>query len=482
MSDQNIRTGVIKGTAWKFTERILAQTLSLIVSVIIARLLDPSDYGIVGLTTVFFSFANVFVSGGLNTALMQKKDADQDDYDTVFSVSFIVSLIIYLILFFLAPYIAKLYDQQVLIKLIRVLGISLPIYAIKSVICAYISSNLQFKKFFFATFWGLVVSAVVGISMALKGYGVWALAAQQLTNTIVGTIVLFSVTKLRLSLRIARERIKNLINYGWKIMASSLMGVTITQINPLVIGRKYTSADLSFYTKGKSFPDMLSTSILNTIAAVLFPVLSKYQNNKTMLLRYTRLYMCIASFVVFPAMLGFAGVAENFVRVVLGEKWLPSVYYIQIACFAIIFDVISIGNCETIKAMGRSDVYLKMEIVKKCGYFITLVLFLLFTNSPQGLALSSWVCAVIQVTVNTIPNKKLIDYKGIQQLQDLVPNLILSMIMFVIVLAIGRLKISALLLLCLQIATGGILYILLAFITRNRTLAFLIETIKNLQR
>lgn len=478
MNEKNIKDGVIKGALWKFAERIIAQALSLAVSILIARLLDPSDFGVVSITTIFFTFANVIISGGLNTALIQKKEADRDDYNTVFTASLMASIVIYIILFLAAPFIAEIYKQEVLTKLIRVLGFSLPIYALKSVVCAYVSANLQFRKFFFATIGGTVVSAVVGIVMALKGYGVWALAAQQLTNTTIDTLILFCVTKLRLSIYIARDRIKGLMNYGWKILVSSLLGVTITQINPLFIGLKYTSADLSFYTKGKSFPDTLSSSVLYTISAVLFPALSKFQDDREKLLQYTRLYMRVASFIVFPVMLGFAGISENFVRVLLGEKWLPTVYYLQVACFVTMFDVVAVGNCETIKAMGRSDMFLKMEIAKKSGYFITLVLFLLFTNTPRALAVSMLVCTLIQVTVNSIPNRKLIDYKWTQQLQDILPNFILTLIMYAVVLLTGLWHINAAVLLCLQIAAGGILYVLLAVVTRNSALHYLIGLIK----
>ena len=174
MNERNIKQNVISGAVWKFAERILAQAVSLVVSIVIARLLDPAAYGVVGIVTVFFSFANVLISGGFNTALIQKKEADKDDYNTVFTISLVVSILVYVILFFSAPLIAELYDQAILISIIRILGLSLPIYALKSVVCAYISANLQFRKFFLATLGGTLASAAIGIALALKGYGAWA--------------------------------------------------------------------------------------------------------------------------------------------------------------------------------------------------------------------------------------------------------------------------------------------------------------------
>jgi len=477
--EQDIKKKAVTGAIWKFAERILAQTISLFVSILIARLLDPSDYGVVSIVTVFFAFANVIISGGLNTALIQKKDADKEDYNTVFTVSMAIALTLYAVMFLAAPWIAKIYRQPLLTSIIRVLGLALPIYALKSIVCAYVSANLKFKMFFYATLGGTLTSAVVGVLMALKGFGAWALVAQQLTNATIDTLILFCVTRLKLSFQIAAARLRTLWKYGSRIMVSSLLGVAVAQVNPLFIGLKYTSADLSFYTKGRSIPETLSTSMTYTISSVLFPVLARYQDDKERLLQYTRLYMSVASFVVFPVMLGFCAVARNFVDIFLTEKWLPAVYYIQIVCISSMFDIVAAGNCETIKAMGRSDIFLKIEIAKKSGYMITLALFLLLSNSPQILAISMLVCTVIQVVINSIPNVKLIGYKVRHQLADLLPNLVLSLIMCGSVIAMGYLPVTPIIGWVIQIATGVGIYVLLAFITRNRSMRHLIATIKN---
>ena len=479
MENLEIRQKVLSGAIWKFAERIIAQVVSLVVSLIIARLLDPSEYGVVSIVTIFFTFANVIISGGLNTALIQKKNVDKEDYNTVFTISFIVAVGLYALAFFLAPLISRLYEQGALAEIIRVLGLSLPIYALKSVVCAYISATLQFRKFFWATIGGTIASAIVGIALAINGYGAWALVAQQLTNTLIDTIILFCVTRLRLSFHITRNRVKGLVGYGSRIMASSLLGVTITQTNPMFIGLKYSSASLSFYTYGKTFPDALSSSITYTISSVLFPALSKYQDDKEALLHYTRTYIKIASFVVFPVMLGFAGVAGSFVRLFLGEKWLPAVYFMQISCFALMFDVVAAGNGETIKAMGRSDVFLRIEIIKKSGYVITLVLFLIFSNSPEVLAISLLVCTAIQVLVNSIPNRKLIGYKGRYQLMDLLPSFLGAVAMFVVVLLVGELKIHLVLVFALQVLAGVAIYVLFALLTKNQSLKMIKKVIKS---
>ncbi len=476
---KDIKQATFSSVIWKFMERFIAQGISLIVAIIIARILDPSDYSVVSFVTIFFNFANIIISGGLNTALMQKKDADSEDYSTVLHVSIILSVVVYLILFFLAPVIASLYHQEVLIPIIRIMGLSLPITAIKSIWCAYISANLQFKKFFFATLGGTLVSAVVGILMALRGYGAWALVAQQMTNTFIDTVILILCTRIHIVLRISLQKFKVLFKYGWKILLSSFIGTAYTQLSPLAIGLKFTKEDLSFYTKGNSFPTMLSSSTTNTFSAVLFPVLAKYQDDKEKILKYTRLYMKLASFVAFPFMLGFLAVADNFVNVILTEKWSPATFYIRIFCIASMFDIIAVGNCETIKAIGRSDVFLIMEIIKKSCYFITLFLFIFLSNSPEILSIASIVCAVVQILVNSIPNIKLIGYKVKYQIMDLLPNAVISVLMCVAVYFIGKIEMNNLLNLVLQVVSGIGIYLILSIITKNKNLNYTFNVAKS---
>lgn len=479
MNEEIIKKKAISGWIWKFLERMIAQGISLIISIILARLLSPTDYGVVSVVTIFFTFSNVLISGGLNTALIQKKDADLLDYSTVFSISLGLSLILYMLLYIFAPFISRIYHADILVQIIRVMGISLPIYAIKSVYCAFISVNLQFKSFFFATIGGTVISAFIGIGMALSGYGVWALVAQQLSNTIIDTMILVFVTRIKLSLKISWKRAKTLFGYGSKILMSNLIGTAYTEINPLFIGIKYSSAELSFYTKGKLFPGAISATITNTLSAVLFPVLSKKQNEKQSLLHYTRLYMKVSSFLVFPAMLGFFSISDNFISVVLTNRWMEASYYMKIFCLATMFDIVAVGNCETIKAMGRSDIYLKIELIKKVGYFITLGVFIALAKSPKQLAISALICTLIQVTINSIPNKVLINYRLKEQIEDIIPNLLLASIMCIIVMLVGKLAINKVLLLFLQISIGFIIYIILNIITQNLSYKIVLRLAKD---
>lgn len=466
------------GFIWSFGERIGAQLVSTVVAVILARILVPDDYAAVSVVTIFFNFANVIVASGLNTALIQKKDSTVTDYSTILYTSLGISVVIYIILFFSAPLIAKAYEIEVLVPVIRIMSLTIIINAAKSIVSAYISNTLQFKKLFLSTMAGTILSAVVGIVCAVKGFGVWALVAQQMTNAVAGTAALFITTKFKPILTFSFKSFKELFGYGWKIFIASIISVLYDEINPLIVGIKFSPVDLSFYTKGKSFPALLNTTITNTLSTVLFPVISKVQEDMSAVLSITRRYIRVASYVVFPLMCGFFAVSESFVRLILTEKWLPAVPYIQIFCISYMFDIIQIGNLQTIKAIGRSDISLILEIIKKSAYFIIIAIFVFCSNSPVVLAVSSICCTVIATLVNTFPNRKLIGYKYRYQLFDILPNLIISLIMGAAVFFMNALPLSPVILLILQLAAGLAIYVGLSVITRNENFKYLLLTAK----
>lgn len=478
MEENEIKTKTFSSVIWKFLERMGAQIVSFVVAIVLARILDPKDYSVVSIVTIFFTFANILISGGLNSALIQKKDADREDYSTILHVSVILSIIVYIILFVVAPYIAKLYEQEQLTLMIRVMGLSLPIVAIKSIWCAYISSTLQFKKFFFATIGGTIASAVVGLVLAYNGAGAWALIAQQMTNIVIDTIILIISTRIHILFTVSITKLKVLFKYGWKVFVSSIIGQVYSQAVPMTIGVKYSGADLAFYTKGRSFTDLITTMSTNTFSAVLFPALAKMQDDKQRLLQGTRLFIRVTSFFMFPLMLGLFAVAENFVIVLLTEKWLPAVPYIRIFCIASMFEMIHVGNCETIKAMGKSGTYLIMEIIKKTGYFLTITAFLFLTKSPEHLAVAFIVCTGIAIVVNSIPNIKLLGYKLRYQVMDVLPNLLTALVTCALVFCLNMLTINKLVLLLIQVIVGAGAYLGINLLIKNTSLLYLVSFIK----
>lgn len=478
MADQSnsLKKKAFGGFFWSFGERMGAQLITLIVSIVLARILAPADYAVVSVVTIFFAFADVIIASGLNTALIQKKDSTPTDYSTILHTSVMLAVIIYLILFFSAPLIADAYKIALLVPVIRIMALTLIINAVKSVLMAYIANTLQFKKMFFATITATVISAVAGITMAKYGFGVWALVAQQMINAAVGTAALFLITRFKILFVFSVKSFKELFSYGWKIFLTSLITTAYDQINPLIVGLKFSSTDLSFYTKGKSFPSVLNSTIGSTLSTVLFPVISKVQDDFSAVLAITRRYIRVASYIIFPLMCGFFAVSESFVRILLTDKWLPAVPYIQIFCISYMFDIIQIGNLQTIKAIGRSDISLILEIIKKASYFIIILGFIFLSDSPVMLAISSIVCTVVATLINTYPNCKLIGYKYRYQLADIVPNFIIALIMGAVVYLMNSLSIAPIVLFALQILVGGVVYLLLSIVTKNENFKYLCNT------
>ncbi len=470
------------GFLWSFGERIGAQLVSLVVSIVLARLLVPEDYAIVGVVTIFFNFANVIIASGLNTALIQKKNSTPTDYSTILFTCLGVAAAIYAALFFAAPFIASAYKLEMVTPVIRIMSLTLIVNAVKSILTAYICNTLQFKKLFFSTIVGTLISAAIGIGMAMSGFGVWALVAQQMINAVAGTALLFVTTRFKILWTFSTKSFKELFGYGWKIFVTSIISVLYDEINPIIVGLKFSAVDLSFYTKGKSFPSLLNSTIGNTLSTVLFPVISKVQDDMEAVLSITRKYIRMASYLIFPLMCGFFAVSESFVRLLLTEKWMSATPYIQIFCISYMFDIIQVGNLQAIKAIGRSDISLILEIVKKAAYFIIIGAFVFFSDNPVMLAVSAIVCTLVATVINTFPNRKLIGYKYRYQIADIVPNLIISLIMGAVVFLMNRLTLAPFLLLVLQLLTGALLYVLLSVITRNQNFAYLCRTVKQLLR
>lgn len=461
---------------WRFLERCGAEGVTFIVSIVLARILDPTTYGTVALVTVFTSLLQVFVDSGLATALIQKKDADDIDFSTVFYFNFGMCLFLYALMFFAAPYIAKFYKIPELTPVIRVLSLILVVSGVKNVQQAYVSRHLMFKKFFFATLIGTIGAAVLGIWMAYNGYGVWALVAQMLFNTLVDTIVLWITVKWRPKLVFSWQRLKVLFSYGWKLLVSSLLDKLTGDLRNLIIGRMYTPQDLAFYTKAALFPKAIVTNINTSIDSVLLPTMSKSQDNVEQVRNMTRRAIKVSSYIMLPAMVGLAVCAEPIVKLVLTDKWLPSVPYLRIFCFTFAFYPIHTANLNAIKAMGRSDIFLKLEIIKKIISFT--VLFATMWFGVMAMAYSLLFTSVCSQIVNSWPNKKLLRYRYLDQLKDMLPQIGLSVIMGVIVYSVNFLNLSSGISLLIQIPLGVLVYVVLSKLFKMDSFVYILKIIK----
>ena len=459
-------------------ERCGAQGVTFIISVVLARLLDPDAYGVIALVTVFTSILQVFIDGGLGNALIQKKNADDTDFSSVFYANITVCGVLYLLMFFAAPLISSFYERPELTTVIRVLSLTIVISGVKNVQQAYVSKNLLFKRFFFATLGGTIGAAVIGIWMAYRGYGVWALVVQHLFNASVDTIILWATVKWRPKRLFSFPRLLGLFRYGWKLLVSSLLDTVYNNLRQLIIGKMYTSEDLAFYNKGKTFPNMFVTNINTSIDSVLLPVMSAEQDDKARVRDMTRRAIKTSTYLMMPIMMGLAVCAKPIVSLILTEKWLPCVPFLQIFCFTYAFYPIHTANLNAIKAVGRSDLFLILEIIKKVMGLVLIVSTMWI--SVEAMALSLVASSVISQIINSWPNKKLLGYSYLQQLRDLLPALVLTVVMGAVVYCVSFLPIAASLMLLIQVVLGVAIYLCGSIIFKLESYQYILNKIKTI--
>lgn len=447
---------VFNGLFWRFLERIGAQGVTFIVSIVLARLLDPAVYGTVALVTVFTMILQVFIDSGLGSALIQKKNADDLDFSTVFYFNVAMCLFLYAVMFFCAPLIARFYNKPELVPIVRVLSLTLVISGVKNVQQAYVSRHMLFKRFFFATLGGTIGAAAIGIYMAARGCGVWAIVVQHLFNATVDTLILWITVKWRPKLAFSFQRLKGLFSYGWKLLVSALLEVGIKEIRQLIIGKLYTSEDLAFYNRGNQLPNLIVTNINTSIDSVLLPTMSSEQDDKARVRDMTRRAIKTSTYLMMPLMMGLAVCAEPLIRLILTEKWLPAVFFLRIFCFTYAFYPIHTANLNAIKAVGRSDLFLKLEIIKKTVGLAALAATMFI--SVEAMAYSLLVTAVLSQIINSWPNRKLLNYSYLDQLKDMLPQIGLSCLMGAAVFCVTFLRLPDWLTLLIQVPLGAGIY------------------------
>lgn len=452
---------IASGMFWKLAERICAQGVSFFVSLILARMLAPNDYGVIAMILVFINLANVFVSNGFSASLIQKKDADDLDFSTLFYCSVIISIIMYVILFVSAPFIGVFYKERSLVPLLRVLGIKLIINSANSIQHAYISRRMQFKKFFISTSFGTFISAIIGVIMAYKGYGAWALVAQYLVNSLVDTFILFITIEWKPKLMFSLNRAKYLLSFGWKVTVADFVATAYNEMRSLVIGKFYATSDLAYYNKAEQFPKLFVNNIMTTVSSVLFPALANIADSKEKVRQMTRAAIRMTCFIVFPLMVAMIIIAEPLVSLLLTDKWLPTVPFLQIACISYAILPLNNTNVQAIKAMGEGNTYLSIELLKK---LLGIVVILIASSiNIYAIAISAVVIAFVYLIINIIPNGRLLNYGMTKQLKDVLPFALMSLVMGIAMYLLNFLPVrSNILLIIIQLSMGLILYIYLS--------------------
>ena len=455
---------VAGGLFWSYGERIMAQLVSLIVSIVLARLLDPENYGVISIVMIFITFCDAIVTGGFGNAIVQKKDADELDVNTMLCCSVATSILLYIIIFCAAPYIASFYNMPIIRPILRVLGLRLLISGVNSIQRAWIQKRMLFKRFFISTSFGTIISAVVGISMAYMGKGAWALVGQYLTNSFIDTTVLLITNDWKPRLQFSWKRAKEMLSYGWKVLVTTVVYTIEGDLRSLIIGKK--------------FPNLLVTNINTSISNVMFPVLSESQNDPTRLKQLCRRAVRIGIYLLSPLLIGLMGVADTFVIAILSEKWAPCIPFLRILTLVFLVRPFTTTCQQSILSVGRSDITLKIEIIVNAVAIGILFYSVFILESVLGIAIGTLIAELVSMGMFMYYENKIIRYSYKEQLQDLLPSLGLATVMGVIVYIVHFLPIYKGLALILQVVIGAAFYFAASYVLQFEPFVYLVGMLK----
>lgn len=478
MNQNELKSRTLSSFLWKALEKLGTQGVQFVISVMLARLLAPDDYGVFSVVAVFTTFSLVFVERGFGYALIQKIEADKTDTNTVFLLNLALSFLLYLILFFAAPFIANWYENQAYVLILRVLAIILILGGINNTLASIVARELDFKKQFVASMAAIVLSGTVGIVMAFKGFGAWSFVAQQLTSRAVTCVILWGLTKYKPSTAFSVKSAKRMFSFSWKLTVVGMIATAKSSIRTLIIGKVYSTNDLAYYEKARTIPVNFETVINYTLQTVSLSVLSKAQNDLVRLKSMLRRMVRTCSYILIPTMFGLAACSYNIICVLLTDKWAPAAPYMQIICFSLIFASLSSFSLNALNAIGRSDVNLKRNIIQLA---VDILLLLISVKiSLYAIAFSMIISSLIGFSINLVPLRKYLGYKFREQVTDVIPPILLSAAMYGIIYLTGFINIAKLPLLFVQIAAGVVSYIILSAIFRIEAFSYILSTAKNL--
>lgn len=468
---------VASSLMWKMLERISSQSINFIVQVVIARILMPEDFGNLAILIAFTNFAAVFVQSGISTAIIQKKNIDNVDLSTTFWISFVIAFSCYSILYYIAPHIALYFANESLVLALRVISLALFFDVANAIHTAILTRKMEFKKMFLRSLFAVPMSGIIGIYMAVNGFGLWALVFQYLINQILSCIVLWMATKWRISFKVSIDKAKSIFSFSGKILLSSVLINVYENVRTLVIGKVYTSDLLAYYDRGQSYTGLIIQSINTSLSSVLLPVFSKKQGETVEIKNMMRRSISLSSFVIFPVLAGFAAVAKPLVLLLLTDKWIECVPYIMIFCLYRAPYPIFTVNAQSYYAKGRSDIILKLEVIRCVLNFIVLIVTVRY--GVLAIAYGMTGLSIASVFFCMYPNIKLVDYKIQEQIKDIFPMFIRSFFMFILVFSIQFLHLSPVLTLLIQIPTGVVIYFLMSTIVKDKNIPYLLELLRS---
>ena len=472
------KKSVVSGIGWSFAERISAQMVSLIVSIVLARILAPKDYGVLAIVNVFVAIGDALVAGGFGIALVQKKDSTNQDFDSICWVSVLISCILYLVLFLCAPFISSFYANDDLTLITRILGIRLVFSAINSIQQAYIQKKLLFKRSCLIATLGAFISGIIGIIMALLGTGVWALVLQNLTSVIMTTIILFGAIEWRPRFQCSIESIKEMWGYGSRVFLATTVDTLKDNVRTLVVGKVFSTSDLAYYNQGKRFPQLLVNDVVNSVGKVLLPVFSEQQHDLNKNKDFMRLSIRVSSFIMLPLIFGMIGIADNFILLFLTKKWMPCVPYLRILSLVYVTRSINTILKNGLLAIGKSGINLFHEIVTSVLTIILIIIAAFYFRSVSLIAWSYVIISLVGTIIFSYFTIKNFPYTLKEITVDYLPSFLLSLVMCGFVYFFGKLPLITPVLLLLQILVGVIVYVVGAKIFNMQELTYVINYIK----
>lgn len=452
---ESLKQKTVKGVGWSFADNIANSGITFLVGLVLANILTPEEYGIMAMVTIFIAVSNSIVDSGFSNALIRKIDIRSVDYNTVFYFNLIVSLFLYLILYVSAPAISVFFKEPVLVDVMRVIGCILIINALAIIPRTIFVRNINFKAQTKVSLIASLSSGIVGIGMALTGWGVWSLVGQQLTRQLLNTVFLWIFCRWRPLWEFSIQSFKELFSFGSKLLASGLIDTVYKEIYSLVIGGFYSAADLGQYTRASQFNTIFSSNLTSVVQRVSYPVLSSIQNEPERLLSAYRRVIKTTMLITFACMLGLAAVAKQLIVILIGEKWLPAVYFLQIICFSGMLYPLHAINLNILQVKGRSDLFLRLEVIKKMIAVIPITLGIFF-----GIEFMLWggVCSsFVAFFLNSYYSADLIGYPTLRQIRDVLPTFLISFVVAGCMWGLSFLSLSYYAILPLQLVVGLVL-------------------------
>lgn len=472
----SVKEKSIMGFIWRFMQNASTQVINFVVSIVIARILMPEDYGLIAMITVFTNIAMVFINVGFSSTIVQKKELSELDKNTVFYTGMFTALLIYAILYFSAPFVASFYHEEKLCALLRFESLMVVFGGLYSVHQALINRSLEFKKSFMISLIGATTHGVVGITLALLGFGPWALAISTVSNFFVCGIVYWSIVKWRPRLMFSKESAKYIFSFSGKVLGSELLNSIFNNIRNLIIGRQYSSQDLAYYNRAHQFPTLIMNQVDGATTTVLFSALSKYQSEwETKGLSALRRAMKTSLFICAPLLFGLSAVAEPMIALLLTEKWLPCVEYLRLICMMCLFWPLT-AQRHALNSLGKSGVALKLNMLTKIITIIVLIA--TYKISVRAMILGSIFVSLVSYIIGAFVYRKHLLYKISDQLKDILPPIFLSAVMFAIAYSVSFIGLSYLPTMIIQIVVGAAVYILGSLVFKIDSFFYVLNILK----